>query len=111
MTPLTSSFRLIGLLTAFVLLVGSWTVRAELDKDDLEKAPDIKTSEDPEADPHEKLHDKIRSDGEANMKEILRLMDEIQNDLAGKKTGAATQDKQRKTIKKIEELIDKLGKG
>ena len=100
-----------GLLAVLVLVMNPLTLRAELDKDDVEKAPDIKTSEDPDADPHEKLHEKIRSDGETNLKEVLRLMDEIQDDLAGKKTGAQTQAKQRKTIKKIEELIDKLGKG
>ena len=100
---------------ALLFLALPMVLRAELDKDDVEKAPDIETSEDssddPRGDSHDDLHEKIRGDGEKNLKEILRLMDEIENQLAGKKTGSATQKKQRKAIKKINELIEQLSKG
>ena len=60
---------------------------------------------------HEKLHQKLATEGEANLKEIARLMEKVQNNLARKQTGDSTQSDQQEIVKRIQELIDKLGKG
>ncbi len=60
---------------------------------------------------HEALHQKLAQEGEANLKEIARLMEKIRNDLSEKQTGAGTQTDQKETVRKLQELIDKRGKG
>jgi hypothetical protein len=62
-------------------------------------------------DEHEKLHQKLAAEGDANLKEIARLMEKVQGNLAKKQTGDATQNDQQEIVKRIQELIDKLGKG
>jgi len=60
---------------------------------------------------HEKLHQDLAKEGKANLQEIARLMKKIQNNLAQKETGMATQTEQGEVVKKIQELIEKLEKG
>lgn len=98
-------------LASTLLLLPASFLRAEIDPEDIKtKAPDIERSG-KQHDPHDKLHEDLRADGETNLKKVLELMDKIQNDLSNKKTGSATQKEQRSLIKKLDKLIDKLGKG
>jgi hypothetical protein len=62
-------------------------------------------------DEHEKMHQDLAAEGEANLKEIARLMEKVRGNLSEKRTGDPTQTDQREIVKKIQELIDKLGKG
>jgi len=62
-------------------------------------------------DEHEAIHRKLEDEGEENLKEIARLMEKIRDGLRRKKTGDPTQSDQREVVKKIEDLIDKIGKG
>ena len=63
------------------------------------------------ADEHEAIHKKLAEEGEANLKEIAKLMEKIRNDLSQKQTGERTQTDQKEVIRKIDELIEKAGKG
>jgi hypothetical protein len=63
------------------------------------------------ADDHEAIHRKLAEEGEANLKEIAKLMEKIRNDLSQKQTGDRTQADQKEVVKKIDELIEKAGKG
>jgi len=60
---------------------------------------------------HEAIHRQLEEEGERNLREIARLMEKIQNNLSQKETGDATQTDQQEVVRKIQELIDKLGKG
>jgi len=60
---------------------------------------------------HEKLHQDLAREGKANLQEIARLMKMIQNNLAQKQTGQATQTEQKEVVIKIQKLIEKLEKG
>jgi hypothetical protein len=60
---------------------------------------------------HEKMHQDLAAEGEANLKEIARLMEKVRGNLSEKRTGDPTQNDQQEIVKKIQELIDKLGKG
>lgn len=62
-------------------------------------------------DDHESLHRKLEEESKANLKEISRLMEKVQESLSRKQTGDPTQNDQREVVKRIEELIDKIGKG
>jgi hypothetical protein len=57
---------------------------------------------------HEDYHRKLAIEGEKNLQEIRRLLDEIQKNLSGKQTGAPTQERQASVVKRMDELIDKL---
>lgn len=59
---------------------------------------------------HEDYHRRLAKEGEENLKEINRLLDEIQKNMAQKNTGAATQEKQRQAVERMESLIKELGK-
>ncbi len=103
------------LLGTLLLSAGSTTlftalVLADLDKDQKD-AKDQKEARGPKVKTHEELHRELEAEGQATLKEIARLMEKIQNDLDKKNTGASTQENQQAVVKKIEELIDKLGKG
>ncbi|MBL04139.1 MAG: hypothetical protein VYB34_15745 [Planctomycetota bacterium] len=51
---------------------------------------------------------KVIKEGKQNLDEIRRMLEEIQNDLADKKTGGATQKQQKAVVKKMNQLIDKI---
>ncbi len=51
---------------------------------------------------------KVIKEGKKNLDEIRRMLDEIQKDLAGKKTGGATQKQQKEVVQKMNQLIEKL---
>jgi hypothetical protein len=79
------------------------------EKNDARKGPGKRLNL--EENEHEAIHRKLAEEGETNLKEIARLMEKIRNNLSEKQTGAATQAEQKETVKKLQELIDKLGKG
>ena len=60
------------------------------------------------AEKFDKLHGKLKDDGEQNLREIHELMKQIQGDLANRKTGEPIQKRQTTLIEKIEELIQKM---
>jgi hypothetical protein len=60
---------------------------------------------------HEALHKKLAAESEANLKEIQKLMEKVQQNLSQKQTGDSTQNDQREVVKRLQELIDKVGKG
>jgi len=62
-------------------------------------------------DEHDAIHKKLAEESEANLKEIARLMEKIRDSLSRKQTGEPTQSDQRDAVKKLQELIDKVGKG
>jgi hypothetical protein len=64
-----------------------------------------------EGEGHEEYHRRLAMEGEETLKEINRLLDEIQKNLAGKKTDAATQAKQKAAVERMDELIKALSKG
>jgi len=64
-----------------------------------------------EGESHDDVHRRLEKESKATLKEITRLMEKVRGSLADKKTGAATQEKQQAVVKKLEELIDALGKG
>lgn len=51
---------------------------------------------------------KVIKEGKQNLDEIRRMLEEIQNDLAGKKTGRGTQKQQKAVVKKMNQLIEKI---
>ncbi|MEE3181026.1 MAG: hypothetical protein VX288_03885 [Planctomycetota bacterium] len=51
---------------------------------------------------------KVIKEGKQNLDEIRRMLDEIQKDLAGKKTGGATQKQQKAVVEKMNQLIEKI---
>ena len=51
---------------------------------------------------------KVIKESKQNLDEIRRMLEEIQNDLADKKTGGATQEQQKAVVKKMNQLIDKI---
>lgn len=52
----------------------------------------------------------VLEEGQENLEEIRRLLEQAQTGLSSGKTGAGTQGKQREAIRIIDELIEKLGK-
>ena len=70
--------------------------RAELDKG--------------EGEGHEDYHRRVVKEGEENLKEIQRLLDEIEKNLAQKKTDPATQAKQKQVVERMNKLIEEIGK-
>lgn len=98
---------------AGIVWMASPLVRADLEKEDIEKK--AQPALDDDLHDHDQSHQAEHADllerGEKNLQEINRLLDEIQNGLRAKQTGAATQAKQAEAIKKMEELIKTLGKG
>jgi len=62
-------------------------------------------------DPHAEEHERLLKDGEENLKEIQRLLDEIKGNLAQKNTGKATQAKQREAVERMNKLVTDLAKG
>jgi hypothetical protein len=57
--------------------------------------------------PGERLVNVVK-EGEDNLKEIQRLLDEVQGNLAGQETGAPTQEKQKQVVEKMTRLLEKL---
>ena len=51
---------------------------------------------------------KVIKESKQNLDEIRRMLDEIQKDLAGKKTGGATQKQQKAVVQKMNQLIEKI---
>jgi len=62
-------------------------------------------------DSHREFHEKLAREGEENLKEIQKLLEEINGQLAQKNTGDATQAKQRQAVERMKHLIDELSKG
>ncbi len=92
--------------------LGLASLRADIDKDRQEKAPEEQKGKlAPNGESHEELHRRLAKEGEANLREIARLMEKIQKNLGKNDTGAATQESQQEVVKRLQELIDKLGKG
>ena len=60
------------------------------------------------AEKFDKLHGKLKDDGEQNLREIHELMKQIQDDLGNRKTGEPIQKRQTTLVEKIEELIQKM---
>ena len=100
-------------LTALVGVLTYGMARAEFDKD-AEKAKKEKEAkpvmEGQDEQSHEDFHRRLAKEGEENLKEINRLLDEIQKSMAQKETGAGTQEKQRRAVERMESLIKELGK-
>jgi TolA-binding protein len=100
-------------LTVLAGLFASSMARADLDKD-AEKAKKDKeirpVMEGQDEQGHEDYHRQLAKEGEENLKEINRLLDEIQKSMAQKETGAGTQEKQRRAVERMESLIKELGK-
>ena len=96
------------------LLVGlTAPLYADIDKDDLEKiTPKKGTLEGQEGGGgHQEVHERLEKEAKENLDEIARLMEKIRDDLSQKKTGPATQSRQKDVLKKLDELIAKIGKG
>lgn len=58
----------------------------------------------------EKRLSEVIEEGKANLREIQKLLDEIEKNLATKATGAPTQEKQARVVKKLDELLQELEK-
>jgi hypothetical protein len=84
--------------------------RAEGEREKLEKGakPELDHEDSDEVGEHRDQHAKLVKEGEENLKEIRRLLDEIQKELAGRKTDAGLQARQREAVQKMEELVRKL---
>ena len=104
------------------LITATTLVHAEIDKDSIKPAKnnteeareDSKDSQDSQpvdAESHEDLHQRLEKESRENLKEISRLMEQVQNSLAKKNTGAATQKQEKDVIQKIDGLIKKISKG
>ena len=63
-----------------------------------------------EGEGHEDYHRRVVKEGEENLKEIQRLLDEIEKSLAQKKTDPATQAKQKQVVERMQKLIEEIGK-
>src|SRR4029450_1508061 len=63
-----------------------------------------------EGEGHEDYHRRVVKEGEENLKEIQRLLDEIEKNLAQKKTDPATQAKQKQVVERMNKLIEEIGK-
>jgi hypothetical protein len=81
---------------------------AELDKDAVEKKeateilPELGNSED--------YQRRLIEEGEKNLGEINKLLDQIQEGMAGRKTGTLVQGKQKEVVERLDKLIENLGK-
>jgi guanylate kinase len=100
------------LLAALALTASGAFARADIDKDE-EAKKKLKEAEKaaPAGETHEELHRRLADEGKKNLDEIARLMEKIRGDLSKKQTGEATQNEQKEVLKRIQELIDQLGKG
>ena len=85
---------------------------AEVDKDREVEKKEIEKKARPELDDrgHEEFHRRQIEEGEGNLKEIQRLLDEIQNGLSAKETGEGTQTRQKEVVKRLDELIKGFSK-
>lgn len=52
--------------------------------------------------------EKVLAEGKQNLEDIQRMLEEIQNDLSQKKTGAGTQNQQQQVVQKMNQLIEKI---
>ncbi|MCZ6795864.1 MAG: hypothetical protein O7J95_19825 [Planctomycetota bacterium] len=101
---------------AFSLALGP-SLRAEVDKEkrDAEEKkarPELEHDRGGrDRDSHKAFHEKLLSEGEENLEEIRRLLDDIQNNLAQKNTGSSTQSQQKKAVQRMKDLIKKLSDG
>src|SRR5688572_1691788 len=94
------------------LLAAPFTLLAEIDprkekEDDARKPrPQLDRGE---GEGHEDYHRRVVKEGEENLKEIQRLLDEIEKNLAQKKTDPATQQKQKQVVERMNQLIEEIG--
>ena len=86
-------------------------VASDLDKEAEKEKAEKQAKPAMDGQTHEDFHRRLAMEGQENLKEINRLLDEIQKNLGQKETGAATQEKQRRTVERMESLIKELGKG
>ena len=81
-------------------------VLAEREAETGKKAPpQVDGADVPRGDPQQA---KVIEEGKQNLDEIRRMLDEIQKDLAGKKTGGATQKQQKEVVQKIPQRSAKI---
>jgi len=96
------------------LLFSPVALWAELDKDDVEKkeAKEIRPGGDfePVGGDSEDYQRRLIEEGEKNLEEINKLLDQIQKGMAGRKTGTGVQGKQQEVVERLEKLIVNLGK-
>lgn len=107
-------YRTLAAFSCACLLIGlTAPLHADIDKDDLEKITPKKGNleEQHGGGGHQEVHEKLEKEAKENLDEIARLMELIRGDLSQKKTGAATQSRQKDVLKKLDELITKIGKG
>jgi len=85
-------------------------VRADLDKEEIKKKANAE-AEPSLGDPNDgDFHKTLAKKGEENLREINRLLEDVQNNLANKKTGGDTQKKQQQATQRLEQLIEELAK-
>ena len=108
---------LIGVLSLFLLAPAG--LRSEIDKrpedaDAKNAKPEVggggHDGEESEAE-HEAIHKKLEDESRETLRLIQKLMEKSRDQLAKKDTGRGTQNDQQETVKKIQELLDKAGKG
>ena len=99
----------------FLIGVFSWSFLAadfdgEKENEKARKAmkPELKGGGDDED--HMDYHRRVVKEGEENLKEINRLLEEVQTNLAQKQTGSGTQERQKQVIERLDKLIKELGK-
>ena len=108
-----------ALLGVFFLL-SAFPLRADVDrtKKDNEEAKEAEKQARPELDgkvdhsdvddEHEAFHKDLFEEGQKNLQEIQRLLDEVQNNLSKSNTGPDTRSKQRQAVERMNGLIKKL---
>ena len=98
---------------ACLLFALNTSLDADIDQDDLEKITPKQGNLEGQhgGGGHEEVHEKLEKEAKENLDEIARLMELIRDDLSQKKTGAATQGRQKDVLKKLDKLITKIGKG
>jgi hypothetical protein len=101
--------RLIGCAAALCLALPF--ARADVDSEDQAKGKEKGGIVGPDGESHEDLHRRLETESRENLKEIARLMELVRGDLAGRKTGEETQKREQDVIRRLQELIDKVGKG
>ena len=101
-------------LLAVFAVVSSAGVRAEVGRERSEAKPDDARPEldgrRHEGEGLDAFEDRVSREGEKNLREIQKLLDEIQNRLGGQKTGAQTQSRQREALERMTRLIEELDK-
>ncbi len=100
------------ILAAFTLACLDSPVVADLDRDELNEKEEAEAK--PElggiggSDDATDQYENLARRGEKNLREINRLLEEIQNNLGERNTGQQTQEKQKQAVQRLEKLIQEL---